>query len=49
MTHDPHTRAYVERRQGEGRTNREIWRCLKRYLARHLYRTLNTLYTNPEP
>jgi len=49
MTHDPDTRAYVERRQGEGRTNREIRRCLQRYLARHLYRTLNTLYANPAP
>ena len=41
MTHDPDTRAYVERRQAEGRTNREIRRCLKRYLARQLFRTLN--------
>lgn len=26
---------------------REIRRCIKRYLARHLYRTLNALYTTP--
>lgn len=44
MTHDPRTRAYVERRTAEGRTGREIRRCLKRYLARHLYRTLNTAH-----
>ncbi|GAA2134822.1 IS110 family transposase [Arthrobacter humicola] len=44
MTHDPDTRAYVERRLAEGRTKREIRRCLKRYLARHLYRALNTLH-----
>lgn len=44
MTHDPGTRAYVERRTAEGKTRREIRRCLKRYLARHLYRTLNTLH-----
>ncbi len=42
MTHDPETRAYVERRQAQGRTTREIRRCLKRYLARQIYRTLNT-------
>lgn len=42
MTHDPRTRAYVQRRQAEGRTNREIRRCLKRYLARRIHRTLTT-------
>lgn len=42
MTHDPRTRAYVKKRQAEGRTNREIRRCLKRYLARHIHRTLTT-------
>lgn len=42
MTHDPETRAYAERRRAEGRTNREIRRILKRYLARQLFRTLNT-------
>lgn len=41
MTHDPGTRAYVERRRLEGRTTKEIRRCLKRYLARQIYRTLN--------
>lgn len=42
MTHDPETRAYVERRRAEGRPTKEIRRCLKRYLARHIYRLLNT-------
>lgn len=42
MTHDPETRAYVERRRAEGRTPREIRRILKRYLARQLFRLLNT-------
>lgn len=42
MTHDPQTRAYVERRLAQGQTKREIRRILKRYLARHIYRTLNT-------
>jgi transposase len=37
MAHDPATRAYVERRTKEGRSKREIIRCLKRYVARELY------------
>jgi transposase len=40
MRHDPRTRHYVERRRAEGKTDREIRRCLKRYLARNLYRRL---------
>ena len=34
----PRTRAYVARRTAEGKTTREIRRCLKRYIARELYR-----------
>ena len=41
MTHDPATREYVQRRHAEGRTTKEIRRCLKRYLARQIYRHLN--------
>ena len=37
--HQP-TQAYIQRRRAEGKTDREIRRCIKRYLARHLYRTL---------
>jgi transposase len=37
--HEP-TRAYIARRISEGKTPREARRCLKRYLARHLYRIL---------
>lgn len=40
MRMDPATRAYVERRTAEGRTKREITRCLKRYLTRQIHRTL---------
>jgi transposase len=36
----PRTRAYAERRTKEGKTKREIIRCLKRYIARETYRTL---------
>lgn len=38
--HDPETRAYVKRRTEEGKTPREIRRCLKRYLARRLFRLM---------
>ena len=34
------TRDYIERRRAEGKTDREIRRCLKRYIARRLYRQL---------
>ena len=37
----PRTRAYVARRTAEGKTTREIRRCLKRYIARQIYRQLN--------
>ena len=40
MRHDPATRSYVERRRAEGKTDREIRRCLKRYIARQLFRQL---------
>ncbi len=38
--HDPATIAYGQRRRAEGKSVRETIRCLKRYLARHLYRVL---------
>ena len=40
LRHDPRTRAYAERRRAEGKTDREIKRCLKRYITRQLYRQL---------
>jgi hypothetical protein len=40
LKHDPATRAYAARRAAEGKTPREIKRCLKRYVARHLFRLL---------
>jgi len=36
----PETRAYATRRQAEGKTSREIRRCLKRHLARRIYKLL---------
>lgn len=47
MRMDERTRAYVERRTAEGRTLKEIRRCLKRYLARQIYRHLNATATQP--
>jgi transposase len=40
MSTDSTTRAYVERRTKEGRSKKEIIRCLKRYIARELYHDL---------
>lgn len=34
------TRRYVERRRAEGKTDREIRRCLKRFLARRVFKIL---------
>jgi len=36
----PDTKEYMQRRLGEGKTKKEIIRCLKRYVARQLYKTL---------
>jgi transposase len=49
MTHDSATRAYVDRRRAEGRTTKEIRRSLKRYLARQIYRLLDTADPVPSP
>ena len=40
MSAHPPTRAYVERRTAEGLSKKEIIRCLKRYVAREVYRPL---------
>jgi transposase len=43
---DPETRAYLARKQTEGKTKLEAIRCLKRHLARRIWRLL---YTTPDP
>jgi transposase len=47
------TRAYAQRRTAEGKTKREILRCLKRYIAREVYNTLQAdladLHEPPRP
>jgi len=40
MRYDERTRRYVARRTAEGKSKREIIRCLKRYVAREIYRVL---------
>src|SRR3712207_657615 len=37
MARDQRTREYVSRRTAEGKSKREIMRCLKRYVAREIY------------
>jgi transposase len=38
--YDANTAAYIQRRLQEGKSERDAVRCLKRYLARHLFREL---------
>lgn len=47
LRYDDTTRAYAQRRRAEGKTDREIRRCLKRYIARQLYRQLETPLDHP--
>ena len=49
MSRDKRTRAYDERRTKEGKTKKEIIRCLKRYIAREIYRILHSLSLNKTP
>jgi len=47
QVHHGPTRAYTRRRIAQGKSEREIRRCLKRSLARQLYRLLERTTTNP--
>jgi transposase len=49
MSHHKRTRTYVARRTEEGKTKKEIIRCLKRYIAREVYRILAYLFLNKPP
>lgn len=44
---DPRTQDYYERRIKEGKTRREIVRCLKRYAAREVFRLVRQLQSGP--
>ena len=46
LRYDQRTRDYADRRRAQGKTDREIKRCLKRYIARELYRRLEA---SPSP
>ena len=46
---DPQTRAYLDRKRAEGKSNREALRCLKRHLARQVHRLLSMPPTHPDP
>jgi transposase len=43
LLHDETTQLYATRRRAEGKSNKEILRCLKRYIAREVF----ALLTNP--
>jgi transposase len=45
MNFHPETKAYTLRRRGEGKNDREVRRCLKRHLARRIFRLLKDLDT----
>ena len=45
MRYDQTTIAYTQKRRAEGKTRKEIIRCLKRHIAREIYHLL----TNPPP
>lgn len=46
LKRDDATKAYAARRLAEGKTMREVKRCLKRYVARQLYRQLQSSPTS---
>lgn len=48
MRCDPRTRTYVERRTREGLAKREILRCLKRYIAREIFKLLRADGSGPK-
>lgn len=49
MRRDQRTRDYVARRTAEGKSKKEIIRCLKRYIAREVYRILTFPPLNKSP
>ncbi|MFI1524899.1 IS110 family RNA-guided transposase [Kitasatospora cineracea] len=49
MRHDTRTKDYVIRRTAEGMSKKDILRCLKRFIAREVYRHLVDPRTTPQP
>lgn len=48
MRTDPATRQYVQRRLAEGKSSKEIRRCLKRYVTRQVFRALTAAHRREE-
>ena len=48
MRYDPRTRHYVARRTSEGMSKKDIFRCLKRFIAREVYKHLTSAYTTQQ-
>ncbi|MEU5483098.1 transposase [Streptomyces mirabilis] len=48
LRHEEQTQHYLERRSAEGKTKREIIRCLKRYVAREIYQYIRGV-SLPQP
>ena len=46
-SHTP-SRQYMARRLAEGKAKKEVMRCLKRYVAREIYRTITTGGPDPQ-
>jgi transposase len=45
---EPTTKSYMQRRLAEGKTRKEVIRCLKRYVARQVHRAILTDLANPD-
>jgi transposase len=43
MRYDPRTRLYVARRTAEGMSKKDIFRCLRRFIAREVYKHLTSM------
>jgi len=49
LTWDDRTKAYMAKRTAEGKSKREAIRCLKRYIARELYREIRKISADLQP
>jgi transposase len=49
LASDPRTWAYAKKRTTEGKTRRDITRCLKRYIARELFPIIKQALATPTP
>ncbi|MEU9397050.1 IS110 family transposase [Streptomyces sp. NPDC048324] len=49
MRYDERTKGYVARRVAEGMSKKDILRCLKRFIAREVYKHLTRPSTTPKP